>query len=68
VPTETEPVVLEEEATEQIASEKIKNPVPEASNKNTDYIIHHASGKELSKEEILEAQHYAQKLKYPKGR
>jgi hypothetical protein len=32
-----------------------------------DYIIRHASGKTLSKEEKREAQHYAQKLKYPKG-
>jgi hypothetical protein len=32
-----------------------------------DYIIRHASGKTLSSEEKREAQHYAQKLKYPKG-
>jgi hypothetical protein len=32
-----------------------------------DYIICHASGKMLSTEEKREAQHYAQKLKYPKG-
>jgi hypothetical protein len=32
-----------------------------------DYIIRHASGKGLSKEEEREAHHYAQKLKYPKG-
>jgi hypothetical protein len=32
-----------------------------------DYIICHASGKILSKEEKREAQYYAQKLKYPKG-
>jgi hypothetical protein len=31
-----------------------------------DNIIRHASGKVLSEEEMLEAQHYAQKLKYPK--
>jgi hypothetical protein len=67
VPTETEPAVLEEKATEQIASEKIKNLVPEASNKSIDYIIRHALGKELSQEEMLEARHYAQKLKYLKG-
>jgi hypothetical protein len=36
-------------------------------NKSIYYIIHHASGKVLSQEEMLEAQHYAQKLKYPKG-
>jgi hypothetical protein len=59
VPTETEPAVLEEKVTEQIATEKIENPVPEASNKRIDFIIRHASGKELSQEEMLEARHYA---------
>jgi hypothetical protein len=34
---------------------------------NIDYIIRHASGKKSSDEEILEARHYARKLKYPKG-
>jgi hypothetical protein len=68
VPTETEPVAPEEKTSEQIASQKIEAAAPEASNKNADYIIHHASGKGLLQEEILEAQHYAQKLKYPKGR
>jgi hypothetical protein len=67
VPTETEPVAPEEKTTEQIASKKIEAPAPEALNKSTDYIIRHASGKELSQEEILEARHYTQKLKYPKG-
>jgi hypothetical protein len=42
--------------------EKAKSPA-----KDVDYIIQHASGKKLSKEEILEARHYAQKLKYLKG-
>jgi hypothetical protein len=51
---------------EQVASEKIKASAPEASNKSIDYIIRHASGKELSQEEMLEARHYAEKLKYPK--
>ena len=37
------------------------------SNKIIDYIIRHASGKVLSEEEMLEAQHYAKNLKYPKG-
>jgi hypothetical protein len=67
VPIETERVAPEEKTTEQIASEKIEAPAPEASNKSTNYIIRHASGKELSQEEIIEARHYAQKLKYPKG-
>jgi hypothetical protein len=47
--------------------EKAKSPAPEAPAEDVDYIIQHASGKKLSKEEILEARHYAQKLKYPKG-
>jgi hypothetical protein len=65
VPTETEPAAPEEKAAEQIAPEKIDTP--EASIENVDYIIRHTSGKKLSKEEILEAKHYARKLKYPKG-
>ena len=56
-----------EKSTEQIATGKTEAPGPEASDKSIDYIIRHASGKVLSQEEILEAQHYARKLKYPKG-
>jgi hypothetical protein len=67
VPTETEPTVVEEKATEQIASEKVETLAPEASKESTDYIIRHVSGKGLSQEEKLEARHYAQKLKYLKG-
>jgi hypothetical protein len=67
VPTETEPVVVEEKATEQIASKKVKTPAPETSKESAEYIIRHASEKELSQEEMLEARHYAQKLKYLKG-
>jgi hypothetical protein len=57
----------EEEAIEQILPEKAIAPTPEALKENIEYIIRHASGKKLSKEEEREAQHYAQKLKYPKG-
>jgi hypothetical protein len=67
VPTEMDPADPKEKSTEQIASEKIEAPAPEVSNKSIDYIIRHASRKELSQEEMLEARHYAQKLKYPKG-
>jgi hypothetical protein len=67
VPTDTEPVAPEEKAAEQIAPEVIENPAPEALIENVDYIIRHASGKKLSEEEVLEARHYARKLKYPKG-
>jgi hypothetical protein len=61
------PADPKEKTTSQIAFEKIKTPTLEALNKSIDYIIRHASGKELSQEEMLEARHYAQKLKYPKG-
>jgi hypothetical protein len=66
-PTDTEPAVVEEKAAEQIASEKFEVPATEASKESTEYIIRHASGKRLSQKEKLEALHYAQKLKYPKG-
>jgi hypothetical protein len=67
VPTETEPVVIEEKASEQVAFENVETFAPEASKESIDYIIRHASGKGLSQEEKLEALRYAQKLKYPKG-
>jgi hypothetical protein len=66
-PTEIDPAVVEEKAAQQISSERIEAPATEASKESTDYIIRHASGKRLSQEEKLEALHYAQKLKYPKG-
>jgi hypothetical protein len=67
VPTDTEPAVVEEKATEQISSEKVETRASEASKENTDYIIRHASGKRLSQEEKLEALHYAKKIKIPEG-
>jgi hypothetical protein len=67
VPPETEPAVIEEKAAEQISFEKVETLAPKASKESIDYIIRHASGKGLSQEEKLEALHYAQKLKYPKG-
>jgi hypothetical protein len=53
VPTETEPAAPEEKTAEQITSEKIETYAPKA--KSIDYIIHHASRKEISQEEMLEA-------------
>jgi hypothetical protein len=47
--------------------EKVAAPASEALKESIDYIIRHGSGKGLSQEEEQEAQHYAQKLKYPKG-
>jgi hypothetical protein len=64
---ETKPATPEEKAAEEIASEKIEALAPEPLIENIDCIIRHASRKKLSKEEILEARHYARKLKYPKG-
>jgi hypothetical protein len=66
-PIAIKPAVPEEKTAGQIAPEKIEAPAPEASIENVDYIIRHASEKKLSKEEVLEARHYARKLKYPKG-
>jgi hypothetical protein len=51
----------------QVVTEKAKAPTPEAPSEDVNYIIRHASGKRLSEEEILEAKHYARKLKYPEG-
>jgi hypothetical protein len=47
------------------ARERAKSPAPEAAVEDADYIYRHASGKKLSKK-VLEARHYARKLKYPK--
>jgi hypothetical protein len=66
-PSEFEEKAAEEEVTEQSLPEKTPACGPEALKENIEYIIRHASGKKLSKEEEREAQHYAQKLKYPKG-
>jgi hypothetical protein len=57
----------EEKITKPTSVEEIGVVVPEASSKVRDYIVRHASGKRLSEKEEQEAQHYAQKLKYPKG-
>jgi hypothetical protein len=64
---EIEEKAIEEKATEQVSPEKVATPAPEALKESIDYIIRHALGKILSKEEKREAQHYDQKLKYPRG-
>jgi hypothetical protein len=66
-PSEIEEKATKERATERVSPEKVTTSAPEALEETIDYIIRHASGKGLSKEEKQEAQHYAQKLKYPKG-
>jgi hypothetical protein len=67
VPTETKPAAPEDKTAGQIILEKTEAPALEAPNKDVNYIIRHASRKKLSQEEILEARHYAQRLKCPKG-
>jgi hypothetical protein len=57
----------ETETSEQILTEETGTTAPEASSAVLDYIVRHASGKRLSKEEVFEANHYARELKYPKG-
>jgi hypothetical protein len=74
---ETKVVALEDKADPQASDvgmaegpdvgERAKSPAPEAAIEDADYIYRHASGKKLSEEEVLEARHYARKLKYPKG-
>jgi hypothetical protein len=66
-PSEFEEKAAEEKVIEHRLSEKTPVSDPETLKENIEYIIRHASGKKLSKEEEREAQHYAQKLKYPKG-
>jgi hypothetical protein len=57
----------ETETAKQILAEETGTTAPEAFSKAFDYILRHASGKELTEKEKQEAQFYAQKLKYPKG-
>jgi hypothetical protein len=48
--------------------EKISLPTPEAvSIGDLEFIIYHASGKQLTQQQIDEAQYYAKDLKYPQG-
>jgi hypothetical protein len=55
------------EAAEQILAKETGTAAPEAFSEAFNYILRHASGKELTEKEKQEAQFYAQKLKYPKG-
>jgi hypothetical protein len=62
-PSKSAPMILEKEG----ASEKSKSPAPEAPAKELEFIVRHASGKQLSEEQIAEAKQYAKDLKYPRG-
>jgi hypothetical protein len=46
---------------------KLKSPAPEAPTEELDFIVRHASGKQLSEEQIAEARQYVRDLKYPQG-
>jgi hypothetical protein len=77
MPSETKAVTFEVQADQQTSetiltarqdmAERAKSHGPEAPVEAADYIYRHASGKKLSEDEVAEARHYAQKLKYPKG-
>jgi hypothetical protein len=55
-----------EQVSENI-SKKVSSPIPKAvSPGDLEFIIRHASGKQLTKKQIAEAQHYAKDLKYPR--
>jgi hypothetical protein len=58
---------IEKESVEEILSEKTDIPILEASSEAPNYVLRHASGKNLTEKEKREAQFYAQKLKYLKG-
>jgi hypothetical protein len=63
-PSKTKPV----EQVKENLTEKLTLPIPEASSHGDfGYIVHHASGKQLSKQQIAEVQYYAKDLKYPRG-
>jgi hypothetical protein len=63
-PTETKP--LEQEC--ESLPEKIILPILEAaSSGDFGYIVRHASGKQLSEQQIAEVQYDAKDLKYPRG-
>jgi hypothetical protein len=60
-PSESAPITLEKES----VSEKFKSPAPEAHVRELEFIVRHASRKQLSEEKVAKVQHYARDLKYP---
>jgi hypothetical protein len=59
--------MLSEEKFESLPERMTTPSFGTASSENIDFIIRHASGKQLTKEQIAKAQHYAKDLKYPRG-
>jgi hypothetical protein len=62
-PSEIAPIALVEDS----APKKYKSPAPEVPHKELEFIVRHALGKQLSLEQIVEVEHYARDLKYPRG-
>jgi hypothetical protein len=62
-PSETALIILEKEG----AYEKSKTHASGAPPEELEFIVRHASGKQLSEEQIAEARQYAKDLKYPRG-
>jgi hypothetical protein len=57
-----------EELAKESLLEKPTSSLPEASSQgHLEYIVRHASRKQLSEEQISEVHHYAKDLKYPRG-
>jgi hypothetical protein len=53
---------------EESLPEKPTSPVPKAPPQgDLNYIVRHASEKQLSAQQLAEMQHYAKELKYPRG-
>jgi hypothetical protein len=57
-PSGAAPLTLEKES----VPEKFKSPAPEAPTEELEFIVRHASGKQLSKKQIAEARQYARDL------
>jgi hypothetical protein len=57
------PLLLEKDR----ATKESEPPSLGASTEELEFIVRHASGEKLSKEQIAEAQHYARDLQYPRG-
>jgi hypothetical protein len=63
-PSESRPI---EQVSESL-SQKVSSSILEAVLLDDfEFIIRHASGKQLTKKQIAEAQHYGKDLKYPRG-
>jgi hypothetical protein len=58
---------LSKEKSESLPERMTTPSLETASSENIDFIIHHALGKQLTKEQVAEAQHYAKDLRYPRG-